>query len=252
MPTEFSRSDDLRGARFTNVNLRGARFDGVDLSGAMIRGSDIAGGEIDSPWLIESRDPLWVNGVDVTPFVDAELDRRFPGRSQRRAGDPESLRAAWSVLQETWAATVSRAEAMPAGTVDIRIDDEWSFAETLRHLVLATDIWLGKAALGLEQPYHRFGLTNAGAGDEGFDMSVFAADPPTWAQVLETRADRVGMVTAYLGDVTAEQLAEPRQNPWAPQHQESVLSCLHTVLEEEWEHHRYAVRDLDKIASGVA
>jgi hypothetical protein len=27
------------------------------------------------------------------------------------------------------------------------------------------------------------------------------------------------------------------------------LSCLHTILEEEWEHHRYAVRDLDAIGS---
>ncbi len=26
-----------------------------------------------------------------------------------------------------------------------------------------------------------------------------------------------------------------------------TLSCLHTILEEEWEHHRYAVRDLDAI-----
>jgi hypothetical protein len=36
-------------------------------------------------------------------------------------------------------------------------------------------------------------------------------------------------------------------NPWAPDHPETVLSCLHTILEEEWEHHRYAVRDLDAI-----
>jgi hypothetical protein len=27
-----------------------------------------------------------------------------------------------------------------------------------------------------------------------------------------------------------------------------VLTCLHVILEEEWEHHRYAVRDLDIIA----
>jgi hypothetical protein len=28
-----------------------------------------------------------------------------------------------------------------------------------------------------------------------------------------------------------------------------VLSCLRTILEEEWEHHRYAVRDLDALAA---
>ena len=32
-----------------------------------------------------------------------------------------------------------------------------------------------------------------------------------------------------------------------PENQETTLSCLHVVLEEEWEHHRYAVRDLDAI-----
>jgi hypothetical protein len=29
--------------------------------------------------------------------------------------------------------------------------------------------------------------------------------------------------------------------------QETVLSCLHVILGEEWEHHRYAVRDLAAI-----
>jgi hypothetical protein len=28
---------------------------------------------------------------------------------------------------------------------------------------------------------------------------------------------------------------------------ETVLRCLHTILQEEWEHQRYAVRDLDQI-----
>ena len=32
-----------------------------------------------------------------------------------------------------------------------------------------------------------------------------------------------------------------------PDHQETTRSCLHVILEEEWEHHRYAVRDLDAI-----
>jgi hypothetical protein len=47
--------------------------------------------------------------------------------------------------------------------------------------------------------------------------------------------------------VTPEVLAEERRNPHDPAYPESVLSCLHVVLEEEWEHHRYAVRDLDAI-----
>ena len=40
---------------------------------------------------------------------------------------------------------------------------------------------------------------------------------------------------------------------WAPEYPETILSCLHVILREEWEHHRYAVRDLDAVdaASGA-
>ena len=55
------------------------------------------------------------------------------------------------------------------------------------------------------------------------------------------------MVRDFLATVTPDLLASPRPNPHDPAHRESVLSCLHVILEEEWEHHRYAVRDLDSL-----
>ena len=57
------------------------------------------------------------------------------------------------------------------------------------------------------------------------------------------------MVRDYLSDITMFDLAEVRANPHAPDHAKTVLSCLHTILEEEWEHHRYAVSDLDALAA---
>ncbi len=33
----------------------------------------------------------------------------------------------------------------------------------------------------------------------------------------------------------------------SPAHPETTLSCLRVILKEEWEHHRYAVRDLEEI-----
>ncbi|MGZ4494734.1 MAG: hypothetical protein ACXVWU_08545 [Nocardioides sp.] len=42
-------------------------------------------------------------------------------------------------------------------------------------------------------------------------------------------------------------LASPRRSPHHPEYQETTLSCLHVILEEEGEHHPYAVRDLDAI-----
>ncbi len=231
-----------------DVDLRGRRFVRGDLRGVVMRGVDVAGADIDAPWLADG-DGLLVNGVDVVPLVEAELDRRFPGRAERRAADPDGLRAAWAALEATWAATLERVARLPEGTVDISVDGEWSFAQTLRHLVMATDTWLRGAIQGVEHPFHPVGQPNAEYEMDGLDLSVFSAPDPSWAEVLEVRADRVSMVRDVLAAVTDDELAETRRNPWNPAHEETVRSCLHTILEEEWQHHRYAVRDLEVLRS---
>ena len=242
-----SEPQSLSGMTFLNRTLRETRFIGCDLSEVVVRGSLVAGMEIDSPWLLEDGGRLLVNGVDVVPLVDAELNRRFPGRADRRATDPEGLATAWDRLERTWDATLARVGTLPPGTVDVSVAGEWSFAQTLRHLVLATDTWLRKAILGEEQPYHPYGLIDVATADDGFDVTVLAQDAPSYDEVLEVWAGRVAMVRDVIAGVTPELLASDRPNPHDPDYPETVLSCLHTILEEEWEHHRYAVRDLDVI-----
>jgi hypothetical protein len=243
----FTGSDDLQGAQFVDANLRGARFVGSDLSGVVMRGVDVAGADIDAPWLLDGQSALRVNGVDVAPFVEAELNRRFPGRAERRATDPDGLRGAWATVQNTWAATLQRVAEMPAGTVEKSVGGEWSFAQTLRHLVMATDLWLGRAILEIAQPFHPIGQPIAEYETEGNDMSIFTTVTPSYAEVLEVRAGRVAMVRDFLTTITSDELAATRRNPWNPEHPETTLSCLHVILKEEWEHHRFAVRDLDAI-----
>ena len=247
----FTRSDDLRGAEFTRADLRGARFTATDLSGVVMRAVNVSGADIDAPWLFDGDSFLRVNGVDVIPLVEAELNRRFPGRASRRAADPDGLRAAWAALERSWAATLELVAAMPAGTVDVSVGGEWSFAQTLRHLVMATDTWLGRAILEIEQPYHPIGQPHASAEDDSLDMSVFTTVAPSYAEVLEVRASRVAMVRDFLAAVTSDELAATRTNPWDPEDPETTLSCLHVILEEEWEHHRYAMRDLDAIGASA-
>jgi hypothetical protein len=245
----FTRSDELREAEFVGTDLSGARFVGADLSGVVMRGVDVQGADIDAPWLLE-RDSgsLFVNSVDVAPFVEAELNRRFPGRAGRRAGHPEGLRAAWAALEQAWAATLARAAAMPAGAVDVSVRGEWSFAQTLRHLILATDAWLGRAVLGIEHPFHPIGLLYTSAAEDGLDMPVFTTVTPSYAEVLEVRAGRITMVRDFLAGVTPGELSTKRSSPWGEsRYPQTTLSCLHVILEEEWEHLRYAVRDLDAI-----
>jgi hypothetical protein len=243
----FTRSGDLQGAEFVDADLRGARFVRADLSGVVMRAVHVQGADIDAPWLFDGESFLRVNGIDVIPLVEAELNRRFPGRADRRAGDPDGLRAAWAMLERTWAATLERVAAMPAGTVDVSVAGEWSFAQTLRHLVMATDAWLGRAILGIEQPFHPIGQPNAEYETDGNDMSVFTTVTPSYAEVLEVRAGRAAMVRDFLATVTSQELGEARKNPWNPEYQQTTLSCLHVILKEEWDHHRYAVRDLEVI-----
>ncbi|HVQ19240.1 MAG TPA: DinB family protein, partial [Actinomycetes bacterium] len=211
------------------------------LSDVVMRGVEIAGMDLDAPWLSEGLG-LRVNGVDVTQFVELELDRRFPGRSERWAESPAGLRVAWATVDQAWDAGIKRAAALPAGSIDVRIDDEWSFAETLRHLVHAIDVWLGKGVLGLEEAlFHPLGL------DQGSSVSEARA----FDEVLAARADRAAMVRDFLATVTDDLLDEERRNPHNPAEAETVRSCLHVILVESWEHLRFALRDLDAIESRI-
>jgi hypothetical protein len=78
-------------------------------------------------------------------------------------------------------------------------------------------------------------------------MSIFTTVTQSYAEVLEVRAGRVAMLRDFLATIRSDELSETRKNPWDPEYLETTLSCLHVILQEEWEHHRYAVRDLDAI-----
>lgn len=238
--TTYSRTDEFEGATFIRTSFKGATLRFSDVSGVTMRGMDVNGLDIDSHDLFFGT--LIVNGVDVVPFVDAELNRQFPGRELQNAQTPEGLREGWVAVQAAWATTVADT---PAELVDAHVEDEWSLAQTLRHLVLATDAWLRGAILGVEQPFHEIGQIFTGAAEMGFDMSVFRAEPPSYDEVLAVRGERQQLVTDFLATVTPEQLAQERDNPWGEDDwHPTVGDCVRVILEEEWAHLRYVRRDL--------
>ena len=254
--TEFNDEDlagsrfehvSLAGARFRDVDLSGARFQLVDLSGVVIRGAEVIDVDI-SGWV----ENLRVNGVDVVPLVEAELDRRYPDRVKMRPTDADGFREGWAILETLWQGTVERARGMAPELLHERVEGEWSFIETLRHLVFATDAWVRRAFLGEPSPWDPLDLPH----DEMPDIPAVPRDleaRPSLEEVLALRADRMATVRQVLAELTDERLAgttEPVTEPGYPESESfPVRRCLGAILSEEWEHRLYAERDLDVLAS---
>jgi hypothetical protein len=242
--TVYAGNGEFEGATFIRTSFKGATIRFSDVSGLTMRGVDLDGLDIDSHDLFFGS--LIVNGVDVVPLVDAELNRQFPGRELQNAQTPEGLREGWVAVQAAWETTVTDT---PPELRDAHVDDEWSLAQTLRHLVLATDAWLGGGIMRLEQPFHEIGIIFTGAAEMGFDMSIFRTDEPTFEEILAVRTERQQMVTDFLAGATPDLLAEERDNPWGGgDWHPTVGDCVRVILEEEWAHLRYIRRDLALLA----
>lgn len=233
---------NLRGATVVNADLRDIWVREADLRGAHIRGAELSNAEIDG-----EIDGLRVNGVEIAELVEAELDRRHPERAALHARDAGSFRSGWAELQARWKPTLERVAGMPAGAAAISVADEWSFSQTLRHLVFATDVWLNDAILDEDQPYHRWGEPFSRWRETARTVGIEPGADPSYAEVLRMRADRVQQVTDFVTAVTDEQLDQSGCRPVFVPHSFTVRDCLKIIMNEEWQHHRFAVRDLDAI-----
>lgn len=219
----------------------------MDLTGTVMRAVDLRNAQIDG-WV----ENLVINGVDVVPFIQAELDRRYPERLKLRPTDPAGFREAWELITELWAGTVERALRLPPALLHESVDEEWSFIQTLRHLVFATDAWVSRAILGNPSPWDALDLPH----DEMPDIPGVPRDRmvrPSLDEVLELRADRQAVVRRVITDLTDETLAaqtEPVTGPGYPEPGSySIRECLLGVIDEEWWHRLYAERDLGILES---
>jgi hypothetical protein len=247
---EGGGSEQFRGARFDVADLRGARFTDCDLTGVTIRDG----------WLVNVSisgyiSNLTVNGVDVTGYVDAELDRRHPERVQFREGrSADDVRAIWDTIERLWAQAVRRAGRLPAAALTQQVNDEWSFAQTLRHLVFITDAWASRTVLDQEMPYHPLGLPQswypaADAAALGIDLTA----QPGYEEILAARAGRMAVmrrIVASLTDESLGRLCHRSPAPGYPDEERTVIDCIAVVMDEEIEHHRFAVRDLAVLEAG--
>ena len=232
MAAEYVRTSEFRGARILLSDLADLEIRDCEVSGVRIvdcYGSDLyLGGDFRR---------LVVNDVDVSAYVEAELDRRHPARVLARdAVSADDYRAAWDAVEGLWAATTERVRGWPEATLHRQVSGEWSYVETQRHLLFAGDAWLGNAVLEEERPYHPWGLPAGGMPPEasaalGLDLRA----TPSFDEVLEPRLARMASMRRVVDALTEAELdrvfGRKPADPY-PDQDYVVRRCLTVVLKE--------------------
>jgi hypothetical protein len=153
-------------------------------------------------------------------------------------------------LQTDWTATIERVRASP-GLEHCTVNGEWSALQTLRHLVFVHDSWFRRCVLGSTKLFTPMGLALDNVPDREMQGLDLAADP-TLDEVAAVRGEQAAELDAWLSTATPSQLAAPAPIPegegWPPYARgRSTRQCLGTVLNEEWAHHSFCVRDLELV-----
>ncbi len=232
---------DLRGTRIEQVDLTDSRLHGAFLvrtkvTGAWVHSLDLSG-DIQS---------LVVNGVEVADYVRGELQRRHPELEYLESRDVQGMQRAWTRVQEIAAATLDNARRLPPVMLDASVDGEYSYLQTLRHLVFAIDRWITGPVLGRAEPFHPLGYPYDSAPP--VELAPLDLDAvPSLDEVLQVRAERTGFVEELVGNATDESLARVVHSPNGGT--TTVGDCIRVVMIEEWWHHRYADRDLAVLAT---
>lgn len=261
------KDQQLQGARYEHVDLSGAVFDEVDLTGARMTMVDFAdvtmrdvalrrvkidGAELEHVHITGDIVDVTVNGVDIGPLVEAELDRLHPERPLLRPHDADGYREAWRILTELWKGTVERAQRLDPAQLHTSVDGEWSFTQTLRHLAFASNSWVGRAVLGNPSPWHPLDLP-WGEMPDTVGVPHDREAQPTLSEALAIRGAAQDLVAGYLAAMTDEQLAStspPVHGPgWPAPDEWAVKKCLDIVINEEWWHRQFAERDLALLES---
>ena len=230
--------------QFEDRDLSDSVFWGVRLQRCLVRDADLLGTRFfHTLWSDVSIDGvvdrLVVNGVDVTDYVNAN-DRWYPLRTRLEPDTSDALRASWAELQQEWADLLGWASRLGPGAALRSVNGEWCLRDTLRHLLFAMDKWFGGPLL-CARSFTSFGLPNTGSQGGDWPGLDPAADP-SFDEVLAARAEHAARFGAFIGSLDFADLPETvevLENGTVP-----AVMCFHVVLEEEFEHLRYALRDL--------
>ena len=180
-----------------------------------------------------------VAGVRVAPPV-TDVQAEQLNAAGLLVDTPAGFRDAWLRTRHMWAVAIEDARTTPE-LLGEQANGEWSFIETLRHLLFVTDGWITRGVTGSED-FHPLGIPPHFLADATLPLDRDAQ--PSLNEVLDAREGRFAIVTN-----TLDQLAEADMSRalHPPIDGFTVLGALQVVLFEELAHHHFATRDLAKL-----
>ncbi len=159
------------------------------------------------------------------------------------ADDAAGLASAFERSTELWSEVEAFASTLDPTLLNERVDGEWSYLETVRHLVFGTDAWINGILLGNPANFHPLGVPPAHANGMAAGLTLDAQ--PTLDEVMVARNDRRAMARSAFATASDESLtslcAKSPTGDW------TVAAALQVILYEDNAHRRYATRDLDRL-----
>jgi len=182
--------------------------------------------------------------------VHPPLDRGLTAdEAERRAAaglfgdDAASLQAAFRRIGDLWDESIARARTLDPALLNERVDGEWSYLETIRHLVFGIDAWITGILQGKPRDFHALGMPPAHAGDpSGMGLSLDAK--PSLDEVLAVWEQRRAMASEAFASATDEHLSDAVAGADG---QYTVVAALQVIVHEEYAHYTFATRDLDRL-----
>lgn len=148
-------------------------------------------------------------------------------------------------VRERLEATITRASALTEDERHRRVNDEWSTVESLRHLVMVVDAWLGKIIKGEDDPFHPIGLPPHFAPRVLPGSSIDPDASPSFDEACEVLRGRLTTLDSYLNGLTPDELDREIGT-----HAKSVGGGLGVIFDELIFHNGFMNRDMDIIETG--
>jgi hypothetical protein len=154
----------------------------------------------------------------------------------------EAARASAAAATSDLAATMRRAASFDDEERHRSVNGEWSTVESLRHVVLVIDLWLSKAILGVQDPFHPIALPPTFMPPKLPGSSIDPDAHPSFDEACEVLQRRLAAVRSYADELTPDDLERP-----VKAHAKTVGGALSVLFVEMTAHNRFINRDLDVI-----